>query len=237
MRDERKDEMREKIRLAAVELIEERGLDDTTIDALAERAGIGRRTFFRYFPTKEAVLFTSNSGFTFEDELVQGLDDGLHPVAALKKSFKSSVGDKSEPSDLARRRRRLRAELIDHPLVSGYYFQIFERTERKVIEIMRNHPRAGEYHELLPSIVGGLIHANFWCHMESGEPANVEIFTPDWCAAMDEVVTGFHELADMEKLGQPEVGPAERCSVADPCAPSDADPRAPSGAEPYAVGS
>ena len=33
------------------------GYISTTIDQIASHAGIGRRTFFRYFPNKEAVLF------------------------------------------------------------------------------------------------------------------------------------------------------------------------------------
>lgn len=35
----------------------ERGFDATTIDQIAEAAGISRRSFFHYFPTKEDVVF------------------------------------------------------------------------------------------------------------------------------------------------------------------------------------
>ncbi|MCY1082994.1 TetR family transcriptional regulator [Archangium lansingense] len=41
--------------LAAAPLIE-RGFDDVTIDDLAKAAGISKRTFFRYFSTKEEVV-------------------------------------------------------------------------------------------------------------------------------------------------------------------------------------
>lgn len=41
---------------AAMELIRDRRFSDVSIDQIAAAAGIGRRTFFRYFPTKEDVF-------------------------------------------------------------------------------------------------------------------------------------------------------------------------------------
>lgn len=40
----------------ALELFAQRGFDETTVDELATAAGLGRRTFFRYFPTKNDVV-------------------------------------------------------------------------------------------------------------------------------------------------------------------------------------
>ncbi|WP_043236183.1 TetR/AcrR family transcriptional regulator [Streptomyces violaceusniger] len=49
--------MRDALVAAAFQLFLEHGYDGTTIDDIAAFAGVGRRSFFRYFPTKEDVVF------------------------------------------------------------------------------------------------------------------------------------------------------------------------------------
>jgi AcrR family transcriptional regulator len=49
-------EVRRELVGAAARLFDERGYDDTTVDDIAAAAGVGRRTFFRYFPSKEDAV-------------------------------------------------------------------------------------------------------------------------------------------------------------------------------------
>jgi AcrR family transcriptional regulator len=56
-RDQHKTRTREALRKAALELFASEGFDTTTTEQIAERAGVSVRTFFRYFPSKELVLF------------------------------------------------------------------------------------------------------------------------------------------------------------------------------------
>jgi len=48
---------RERLRVAALELFEERGFGATTVPDIVERAGVTRRTFFRHFSDKREVFF------------------------------------------------------------------------------------------------------------------------------------------------------------------------------------
>jgi len=49
-------ELRRDLVRAAVDLFTEQGYDDTTVDDIAAAAGVGRRTFFRYFAGKEDAV-------------------------------------------------------------------------------------------------------------------------------------------------------------------------------------
>lgn len=50
----------DRLRRAALELFVEHGYDNVTVAQIAERAGITRRSYFRYFPDKREVLFAGS---------------------------------------------------------------------------------------------------------------------------------------------------------------------------------
>ncbi|MFF0434416.1 TetR family transcriptional regulator [Streptomyces sp. NPDC004327] len=52
-----KPSMRDSLVAAAFQLFLERGYEQTTVDDIVRTAGVGRRSFFRYFPSKEDVVF------------------------------------------------------------------------------------------------------------------------------------------------------------------------------------
>ncbi|MFD5828583.1 TetR/AcrR family transcriptional regulator [Lentzea sp. NPDC060358] len=56
LRERKKLERRDAIVAATLQLCTDNGFDATTVDAIAERADVSRRTFFRFFPAKENAV-------------------------------------------------------------------------------------------------------------------------------------------------------------------------------------
>jgi len=73
---------------AALALFARDGFDTTTIDQVSQAAGVSPRTFFRYFPTKESVVFHRDHWFmrTFAAAYLEQ-PAGLGDYAALRTTF------------------------------------------------------------------------------------------------------------------------------------------------------
>src|SRR5438094_8395181 len=72
---------RDAIVTAAIDLFQERGFAATTVDDIAARADVAPRTFFRYFPTKESILFHDTEtklGMMREMLLARPIDEPAH---------------------------------------------------------------------------------------------------------------------------------------------------------------
>ena len=63
LRERRRRETLRRIADTGLRLFLRNGYEATTLDAIAEEAGISRRTFFYYFKSKEEIILVWQSGF------------------------------------------------------------------------------------------------------------------------------------------------------------------------------
>lgn len=109
---------------AALELFAERGFQATTVDEIAERAEVAPRTFFRYFPTKEAVLFADARAQ--RERLVARLaarPADEHPFLSLTVAVGELADEAARQGESVRLRSRIAAE---NPAVWAYERTVLE---------------------------------------------------------------------------------------------------------------
>jgi AcrR family transcriptional regulator len=97
LRERKKQETREALTRAALELFVERGYDETTLAEIADAAGVSTRTIFAYFPSKEDILFSTMQAMG--DALAQALADrpaGTDALTALREFILSTAHEKTE---------------------------------------------------------------------------------------------------------------------------------------------
>lgn len=112
---------RARLERAALGLYGERGFENTTVAEIAARAGLTKRTFFRYFADKREVLF-SGAG-TLQELLVSTVANApasAVPIDAVAAGLEAAAGLLQERRDGARQRQLViaaNAELQERELI------------------------------------------------------------------------------------------------------------------------
>ncbi|MEU7306167.1 TetR family transcriptional regulator [Streptomyces sp. NPDC007206] len=123
-----KPSIRDQLVSAAFDLFIEFGYDATTIDDIVRRAGVGRRSFFRYFPTKEEVVFPDHERALAEmvDYLKQGATDP-DPVGRACDAARLVVRMYAENAEFSVRRYALTRSV---PALKTYEISVVWQYER-----------------------------------------------------------------------------------------------------------
>ena len=170
LRQRKKDSWRRAIEDAAWELFAEKGYDETSINDIADRANVAPRTFFRYFPTKEAVMYPQF------DEVLQLVRDEFRRrpldepvVISLFESIKvlstSFDGDESR----TRERMALIKRPGQHPPGTEYFrSRLAEATSELVLEREGDSDEARMRASLASGVVSVLMETAHNCWMEAG---------------------------------------------------------------------
>jgi AcrR family transcriptional regulator len=191
---------RDRLAQAAFDLFNERGYEQTTIDDIAERAGLGRATFFRHYRSKEDVIFPDH------DRLVERVRDRLRStghgtaLAAACDAVRLVLLHYLDEGDLARRRYALTSTvpaLRDREIVSVARYQrlfreyIAERMADGEPAVNGDPPEGGEAAALRAELMAAAVASAHnhvlrrWLRGDSSDPGR------ELDAAMREVIALF----------------------------------------------
>ena len=153
---------RERLAAAAFALFDERGYEQTTVDDITERAGLGRATFFRHYRSKEDVIFPDHD--LLLEQVAGRLRTSSHgtALAAVSNAVRLVLLHYLDEGDLARRRYALTSRvpaLRDREIASVARYQ---RLFREFITGWMTHTeqsRAGGPAPLRAELMAGAVVA------------------------------------------------------------------------------
>lgn len=134
-RERRTRETRRAILSTARELFETNGYAQTTVEQIAVGADVAPRTFFRYFPTKESLLFASYDDL--RSEMLEWLDErptDENPMVSIS----LALGELAEQVEQRRDDLTWGFRMVDELGVEGAYERslIKENTHARIAEFV-----------------------------------------------------------------------------------------------------
>jgi AcrR family transcriptional regulator len=173
LRERKKLATRRSLRRAALDLVAERGFTHVTVEDIAEAADVSPRTFFNYFPSKEAALFGADPEQIPElRERIMQLAPGEPALEALRMIMvtdaEAAADELSELSgDPAGWLRRMKAARADPHLRAAQAARM-STVERAITEALAERlgtdPDTDPYPALLAATASGIFRASitFW---------------------------------------------------------------------------
>lgn len=147
---------RARITIEGIRLFEEQGFSKTTVDQIIRAAGVSQRTFFRYFPTKEAVLFGEIDAKTVLARLeAPGQEESVgESLLALASVWEIEVNGQEG------RRRAVRYALQQqHPSIGSCLDDQLRRLEPQIIEAVARRLDVDPSHDLRPTVAAQMFGA------------------------------------------------------------------------------
>ncbi|MBV9995837.1 MAG: TetR family transcriptional regulator [Caulobacteraceae bacterium] len=179
------------IERAALELFARHGFGQVTIDQIAEASGISRRTFFRYFKSKENVLLGEQH--RFERALAETLEEGSGPVlAALRRRLIALAAETAADSELIRLRLQLFEQSRQTMAAASEQLRTYRMT---LVPLLGARLGLDPVSDMRPHlIVSALINSTtiaLWHWLATGASTPVEIAVGD---AIDHALAGYRYL-------------------------------------------
>jgi len=153
-RERKKRQTRQDLMAAAARLFAERGFDETTTEDIAEAADVSQRTFFRHFPSKEAVLYGDHEALeaAFRTAILARPAAEL-PVAAVAAAMRTLTESYAADPERTFLQARLAAT---YPSVSAYSRAVVQRgMERAIIAALARRMGVDPVADPRPEVMAG----------------------------------------------------------------------------------
>jgi len=160
-RDRKKKKTQESLESTAWRLFQRKGYDQTTIEDITEAVDVSTRTFFRYFDSKEAVLFGDwRSNLPIVSELILARPPEEPPIVALYEASKELV----ELYMAERSKVLMRKKLAATSKYIGDYERnvIFATLEETVTQALAKRLNLDPETDLLPSLYASVAVSAFY---------------------------------------------------------------------------
>jgi AcrR family transcriptional regulator len=145
--------VREAIWDAATDLFAERGFDETTVDDIAQAAGVSRRSFFRYFASKSDLM--AHAMMNYGAELTAAIDD-CPQTYSLSEVFRETVLQVAERSAAHPRTQKIMEIVAKYPAARAAELSRLGEVQTLIAEAFARRCRKGAEDDLTPSILAGL---------------------------------------------------------------------------------
>jgi AcrR family transcriptional regulator len=140
LRGRKRAETHARIQSAAMRLFFERGFEATTLDDIAEAAGVSRRSLFHYFGGKEDIVFSTKADFP--DLIAEAI--GRRPVdEPLLDMVENALIDMASRYQ-SREARDLARLIHDTPALSAGDQAKYEKIERMLAKALANRKGVSE---------------------------------------------------------------------------------------------
>jgi len=108
LRERKKQQTRDRLAAAAFDLFEERGFGNVSAAEIAAKADVSERTFFRYFSSKEDVIFPdAEQQRRHVDELLTNLPATMTVIDGMRAALRTISHEFKESQELQLARARL----------------------------------------------------------------------------------------------------------------------------------
>jgi len=147
---------RDALRQTALQRFGDRGFDDVTVAEIAAEVGVTERTFYRHFPTKEAVLFQDYQNrldwFAAALEVRPKSESVFDAVRAAVRSFPHDI-------EIVRQAAMLRTSLISGDRVADHLRVVQASFAAVITDFVRDRRSGDPDIDLLAAVAGTAIAA------------------------------------------------------------------------------